>query len=207
MRAVDNTLDYIDQASFLGLRALGHGPVIQFTWIYQRDLDLDGLRRFHHTLGHGLLGRRIERSPLPFGRHRWIAWPGMDIDVASRARPRTELTAWTDEQAALPIDPEFGPPWRLAVQTFTNGEAAVTLVVSHTVADGVGMAIAVTDAAQGTTKNLGYPAGGLRTKKQALLDDSRVIARTLPQIPGAMAAAVRIAVTNACLVLSGPVWA
>jgi hypothetical protein len=83
----------------------------------------------------------------------------------------------------------------------------VTLVVSHTVADGVGMAIAVTDAAQGTTKNLGYPAGGLRTKKQALLDDSRVIARTLPQIPGAMAAAVRIAVTNACLVLSGPVWA
>lgn len=196
MNAVDNTLDYIDQASFLGLRALGHGPVIQFTWIYERNIDLDGLRRFHHNLGHGLLSRRIERSPLPFGRHRWVAWPSLDIDVASRARPRTELTAWTDEQAALPIDPEFGPPWRLAVQSFTNGDTAVTLVVSHTVADGVGMAIAVTDAAKGTARNLGYPAGGSRTKKQALLDDSRAIARTLPQMARALAAAVRVAVTN-----------
>lgn len=196
MSAVDNTLAYIDQASFLGLRALGHGPVIQFTWIYERDIDLDGLRRFHHNLGHGLLSRRIERSPLPFGRHRWVVWPSLDIDVASRARPRTELTAWTDEQAALPIDPEFGPPWRLAVQSFTNGETAVTLVVSHTVADGVGMAIAVTDAAKGTARNLGYPAGGLRTKRQALLDDSRAIARTLPQIARALVAAVRVAVTN-----------
>lgn len=196
MSAVDNTLDYIDQASFLGLRALGHGPVIQFTWIYGRGIDLDGLRRFHHNLGHGLLGRRIERSALPFGRHRWVVWPSLDIGVDSRARPRTELSAWTDEQAALPIDPEFGPSWRLAVQTFTNGEAAVTLVVSHTVADGVGIAVAVTDAAKGTTRNLGYPAGGLRTKKQALLDDSRAIARTLPQMARALAAAVRLALTN-----------
>ena len=193
---MDNTLAYIDQASFLGLRALGHGPVIQFTWIYERDVDLDALRRFHRNLGHGLLGRRIERSPLPFGRHRWIAWQGLDIDVASQARPRTELTAWTDEQAALPIDPEFGPPWRLAVQTFTNGETAVTLVVSHTVADGVGIAIAVTEAAKGTTRNLGYPDGDSRTKTQALLDDSRALARTLPQIARALAAAVRVAVTN-----------
>ncbi|HCA52663.1 MAG TPA: hypothetical protein DEP24_07070 [Mycobacterium sp.] len=196
MGAVDNTLDYIDQASFLGLRALGHGPVIQFTWIYGRGIDLDGLRRFHHNLGHGLLGRRIERSALPFGRHRWVVWPSLDIGVASRARPRTELSAWTDEQAALPIDPEFGPSWRLAVQTFTNGEAAVTLVVSHTVADGVGIAVAVTDAAKGATRNLGYPTGGLRTKKQALLDDSRAIARTLPQMARALAAAVRLALTN-----------
>ncbi len=193
---MDNTLAYIDQASFLGLRALGHGPVIQFTWIYERDVDLDALRRFHRNLGHGILGRRIERSPLPFGRHRWIAWQGLDIDVASQARPRTELTAWTDEQAALPIDPEFGPPWRLAVQTFTNGETAVTLVVSHTVADGVGIAIAVTEAAKGTTRNLGYPDGDSRTKTQALLDDLRALARTLPQIARALAAAVRVAVTN-----------
>ena len=190
---MDNTLAYIDQASFLGLRALGHGPVIQFTWIYERDVDLDALRRFHRNLGHGLLGRRIERSPLPFGRHRWIAWQGLDIDVASQARPRTELTAWTDEQAALPIDPEFGPPWRLAVQTFTNGETAVTLVVSHTVADGVGIAVSVTEAANGVTRNLGYPASSSRTKRQALLDDSRATARALPEMARALKAAVRVA--------------
>ncbi|MBJ7399543.1 hypothetical protein [Mycolicibacterium sp.] len=197
MSAVDNTLDYIDQASFLGLRALGHGPVIQFTWIYARDVDLNGLRRFHRNLGQGLLGRRIERSPLPFGRHRWIAWPGpADIDVAAAARSRSELTAWTDEQAALPIDPEHGPSWRLAIQPFTDGDTAVTLVVSHTVADGVGMAIAVTEAAQGVTRNLGYPAARSRQKSKALLQDLRDIAGALPQMARALAAAVRVAIAN-----------
>jgi len=197
MSAVDNTLDYIDQASFLGLRALGHGPVIQFTWIYERDVDLDGLRRFQRNLGQGLLGRRIERSPLPFGRHRWISWPGpLDVAVAPTARPRSDLTAWTDEQAALPIDPEHGPSWRLAVQSFTNGATAVTLVVSHTVADGVGIAVSVTEAAMGETRNLGYPAGSSRTKRQALLNDSRAATRALPEMARGLKAAVRLARTN-----------
>ena len=52
--AVDNTLVYMDQASFLGLRALCHAPVIQWTWIYHRDVDLDGLRRFQeYAAEHG----------------------------------------------------------------------------------------------------------------------------------------------------------
>ena len=110
MSNVDTTIDYMDQASFLGLRALGHAPVIQWTWIYRRDVDLDGLRRFHHNLGRGLLGRRLERSPLPFGRHRWITCCGpADIAIASEPRSRRDVQAWLDEQAALPIDPEYGP--------------------------------------------------------------------------------------------------
>ncbi|MCX6484119.1 MAG: hypothetical protein NT146_12810 [Mycobacterium sp.] len=194
---MDSTLDYIDQASFLGLRALGHGPVIQFTWIYGRDVDLGALRSFHHHLGQGLLGRRIERSPLPFGRHRWIAWPGPpDFAVAADVRPRSQLTAWADEQAALPIDPEYGPPWHLAVQPFLNGDTAVTLVVSHTVADGVGIAVAVTEAAKGMTRDLGYSAGNSRTKTQALLEDLRALVRTLPEMARALKAAVRLAPGN-----------
>lgn len=191
---MDNTLDYTDQASFLGLRALGHGPVIQYTWIYSHDVDLGALRRFHRNLGYGILGRRIERSPLPFGRHRWIAWAGPpDVVVSTAARPRSELTAWTDEQAAWPIDPEFGPSWRLAVQPFAGGETAVTLVVSHTVADGVGIAVSVTDAAKGVTRNLGYPDGRSLPKRQVLLEDSRATVRALPEMARALNAAVRVA--------------
>ena len=192
--SVDNTLDYIDQASFLGLRALGHGPVIQFTWIYTRDVDLDGLRRFQRNLGQGLLGRRIERSPLPFGRHRWIAWPGpADIDVASSVRPRSEVQIWLDEQAALPIDPEFGPPWRLTVQPISGGGAAVSLVLSHTVADGVGATIAVVEAVNGVNRNLGYPAAVRSSKIAALLADSRGFIRDIPSMFRAAVAAARVA--------------
>ena len=201
---MDNTLDYTDQASFLGLRALGHGPVIQYTWIYSHDLDLGALRRFCRNLGSSILGRRIERSPLPFGRHRWIAWAGPpDVMVATAARPRGELTAWLDEQAALPIDPEFGPSWRLAVQPFTGGDTAVTLVVSHTVADGVGIAVSVTDAAKGVTRNLGYPDGRALTKRQVLLEDSRASVRALPEMARALSAAVRVARSNSAPASSG----
>jgi hypothetical protein len=106
----DCTLAYIDQASFLGLRALGRGPLVQFSWIYERPVDLDGLRRLHRNLGHGLLGRLIERSAVPFGRHHWVAWAGpADLAVTAAPRPRDQATAWLDEQLALPIDPEHGP--------------------------------------------------------------------------------------------------
>ncbi|SKV18884.1 Fatty acyl-AMP ligase FadD28 and polyketide synthase [Mycobacteroides abscessus subsp. abscessus] len=54
----------------------------QMVWIYERDIDTDRLRRFHANLGRGLFGRRIQRSRLPFGRHRWVRDPACHpIDV------------------------------------------------------------------------------------------------------------------------------
>ena len=194
MTPVDNTLDFIDQASFLGLRALGHGPLIQFTWTFRDGVDLEALRGFHRRLGHGLLGRRIERSPLPFGRHHWIDWNGpADIEVAAQARPLGEITTWLDEQAALPVDPEYGPSWRLAVQPLTDGGSVVTLVASHTIADGVGLALAVADAANGVTRDLGYPPARARTAGRALREDSRRFVHDIPQMAKAAVAAARLA--------------
>ncbi len=106
----DNRLAFMDQAVFTGQRATGPGQVIQVVWVYEHAFDFDGLRRFHHNLGNGLLGRRIERSPLPFARHRWVSDRGpSDIDIAECARPRAELGDWADERTQLPIDPEWGP--------------------------------------------------------------------------------------------------
>jgi len=194
MTNVDNTIDYMDQASFLGLRALGHAPVIQWTWIYHRDVDLDGLRRFHHNLGRGLLGRRIERSPLPFGRHRWITCSGpADIAIVSEPRSRRDVQSWLDERAALPVDPEHGPSWHLALQPLLEGGMVVTLVASHTVVDGVGLVIAVTEAATGVTRDLAYPAAAARTKRQALIEDSRAVVRDMPGMAQSLLATVKLA--------------
>ena len=104
---MDSTLAYIDQGSFLGLRALGRVPILQYVWVYEHPVDLDGLRRFQRNLGYGLLGRLVERSPLPFGRHHWVIWRGpADIEVSGTVRPRDEVAAWADEQMRRPIDPE-----------------------------------------------------------------------------------------------------
>ena len=157
-------------------------------------MDFDGLRRFHHNLRRGLLGRRLEVSPLPFGRHRWItdSTPN-EIEVAAAALPRAEVPAWLDAQSLLPIDPEHGPVFRIAVQPLIGGGAAVTLVASHTVVDGAGLVIAITEAARGITRDLPYPEAGSRTKGTALLEDWRVIVRSVPLMAKSVVAAGRLA--------------
>jgi len=190
MTSLDNVLDYMDESFFLDFRAQGHGVMIQFVWIYEHDVDLIALGRFHQNLGHGLLGRRIEHSPLPFGRSRWVNWsPPAGFDVAEKVRPRSELTAWTDEQAALPISLDQGPPWRLAVQPLFEGGAAVTLVVAHGIADGVGLSNAVADAVNGVTTDLGNPEAQSRTKIRALREDGRQLMRDLPHVLKALVTA------------------
>ena len=192
--AVDNTLAYIDQGSFLALRALGRGPLIQFTWIYDRAVDMDGLRRFHANLGYGLLGRRIERSALPFGRDRWVAAPGpATIEIAAEDRPRAEVWEWADERLRLPIDPQHGPSWHLGVQPLTGGGTAVTLIVSHSVGDAKAIIDATVDAVNGVRRDLGYPPPGYRTRRQAVREDGRRALRDVPEMAKAVVAAARVA--------------
>lgn len=194
---VDNRLAYIDQASFLGLRALGQGPLVQITWIYERAIDIDGLRRFQHNLRYGLLGRRIERSPLAFARHRWVLWRGPEeIDIAEAPRPRAGVSAWADERAHLPTDPEFGPSWHLGVLPLEGNGTALSLVVSHSVADGLGVCFAVADAVEGRTRDWGYPPPGSRSRWQALLQDAQQTARAVPEMASALIGAVWVARRN-----------
>ncbi len=187
----DNRLAYLDQAGFLALRAV-HGSLIQVTWIYDRAINVDGLRRFHHNLGCGLLGRRIERSPLPFARDRWVLAPAFeDIDFAATPRPRADVNAWVEERARLPVDPEWGPGWHLAVLPLEDGGTAVTLVATHMIVDAIAFGQAVADASEGRTLDLGYPPAGSRTRRRALREDLRQTVKDLPDISQAFGAVIR----------------
>lgn len=191
---VDNTLAYIDQGSFLALRALGRGPIVQAVWVYDRGVNMTGLRRFRRNLANGLFGRRIERSALPFGRHHWVvdADP-QSLDLSAQERPRSEVWNWADACLGTPIDPERGPGWRLAVQPLTDGGAAVSLVVSHSISDGHGLVIAVNDAVNGVDRNLGYPQPRSRTRRAALASDARQTLAAIPEMAAAVVASVRVA--------------
>ena len=103
----DNVLPYPDQALFLALRGAGQEAVMQALWIYDHPIDLEGVKRFHRNLFGTLLARRIEPSPLPFGRHRWVSQPVTDsnFEIVATPRPRGELYLWADEQVELPLDP------------------------------------------------------------------------------------------------------
>jgi hypothetical protein len=190
----DNRLAFLDQAFFAGHRAAGQKEVIQVVWIYEHAIDFDRLRRFHHNLGCGLLGRRIERSPLPFARHRWVSDPGpSDIDIAERARPRAELSDWADERSQLPVDAEWGPGWHLGVLPLTDGSTAISLVFSHYLLDGLGVVGALGDAALGNRRDLGYPPPRSRTRLRAVVQDARQTARGVPEVARALVAGAKLA--------------
>jgi hypothetical protein len=180
----DNRLSFTDQLLFLGQRATGQELVMQAVWIYERPVDFDGLRRFHRNFGYGLYGRLIERSALPFGRHRWVSslGPPSDLDIAQTPRPRAELSDWVDERAQLPVDPEWGPGWNLGVLPMTDGSTAVSLVMSHCLSDGIGALLTIVEAIKGNRRDMGYPAPRSRTRRSAVISDLRDTVHGAPEV-------------------------
>lgn len=191
---MDNVLDPVDQSMFDLGRAVGVTIVAQGVWVYNRAIDIEGLRQFHDHLQRGRLSRRIERSPLGFGRHRWISPNGSAaIEIVASARPREEFTPWLNEQANTPLDCEHGPVWRLAVLPFTDGGAGVSLAIPHCVTDGLGMLEALEDAAFGRDDPISWPAGASRRRWQAVREDARQTVRDIPSFGRAFVASVRLA--------------
>ncbi|KUI29564.1 hypothetical protein AU196_04370 [Mycobacterium sp. IS-1742] len=190
-QAHDERLAYIDQAAYLQTRATGIGKLAQAVWVYEHPVDHDALGRFHANLDHSLLGRRIEPSVLPFGRHRWVSAPG-GPPAMSRTRPRADLSDWIDERSAVPIDPEFGPSWHLGILPMDDGSTAISLAASHCVTDGVGLLRSVADAAEGRTRHLGYAAARSRSTLDAWRADVRQTTRDLPEVGRTLAAAARL---------------
>ncbi|MGA9678012.1 MAG: hypothetical protein WBR28_23130 [Mycobacterium sp.] len=194
---MSNVLDLIDQSAFRGERATGATNLLQCVWIYNRTIDIDGLRQFHRHLQQGRLSRRIERSPLPLGRHRWVSPSDQsDLEIVATPRPRDGFEAWLSEQANTPVDAEHGPGWHLAVLPFTDGGAGVSFVISHTLIDGVGLCEALANAASGRHDPINWPAPGSRRRRRVLREDARQIARDIPAMGRAVVAAARFARRN-----------
>jgi hypothetical protein len=190
----DDCLAPVDQGSFLMSRASGRAQIMQCVWTYEHPVDLDALRRFQHFLAQGLVGRRIERSALPFGRHRWVSGPvaPSELDIAE-TRPRSGLSDWLDERTQIPIDPEFGPGWHLGVLPMDDGSTAISLVGSHCLLDGVGGVLAIIEAIKGETRTLGYRRPRTRTRRQAFVADTRQTVRDMPVVGRTLVAAAKLA--------------
>ena len=186
-------LALLDQAAFLRLRATGQGSVVQCTWVYDRDVDIDELRVFNGNLATGLLGRRIERSPLPFGRHRWVdGGRSPDIEFSAACRPRDDIGAWIEQRAHITVDPERGPTYHLGVLPLDDGGMAISLVASHCVADGLGLATAIAEAVKGESREFGYLQPHSRGAWRAVSEDLTDAVRALPALIRALIATLLI---------------
>lgn len=181
-RPNEHRLEFLDHAALELMRVTGRNQLMQCVWVYEHPLDMKGLERFHHNLYTSLGSRLIERSPLPFGRPRWVRPknPPPPIHVADTVRPRSEILEWADSLGQLPIDPEQGPGWHLAVQPLTDGSTAVSIVASHVIGDGAGALMAVYEAVTGNIRNPGYDQPQSRPLGKAVAADLRRAVRDLP---------------------------
>jgi hypothetical protein len=188
----DDVLCYMDQGSFVGLRALGRGPALHLTWFYPHAIDEAAVREFSERLARGLLGRLLQRSPLPWGRHRWVANPVPGPVTWFRdPLPNECLPKLRNVLLDLPVDPERGPGWRLAVQALEGGGCALTMLVSHTIADMQAASQAIADAVAGRRLDRGFPAPSWRWSPVMLARDSVESLRALPGVWHALVALVR----------------
>ena len=205
MVAPNDVLDLVDQAVFLGEEATGTTSVIQTVWTYDHGVDMAGLRRFHHHLLRGRLSRRIERSPLPFGRHRWVApAAGNDLEIDETPRPRAEFDQWLRDKATAPLDVQHGPGWRLAALPFTDGGTGLSLIISHTLTDGGGLCLALADAAAGHDDEIVWPAARSRRWRRAISTDARQFLRDVPSIRRAVVTATRVVSAGRRRPIPGP---
>jgi len=190
----EHRLEFFDQTAFELMRATGRGQLMQCVWVYEHPVDFEGLRRFHRNIADSLGGRRIERSPLPFGRPRWVqpSHAPSEIRINETPRPRDELMDWADELATLPIDPEYGPTWYLVVQPLTDGATAISMVASHVIGDGTAAGLAIFEAVTGNVRDGGYDRPGARPRRQALAADARQALRDFPQTRKALATGAKL---------------
>ncbi|MBP2455957.1 hypothetical protein [Mycolicibacterium lutetiense] len=190
---MSNVLDLLDQTMVDLGQATSSTTLLQGAWLYDRPIDAEGLRRFHDHLQRGRLSRCIARSPLPFGRSRWVAPDNSsELEIVETARPRESFDDWLDEQVNTPLDCERGPGWHLAVLPFSDGGSGVSLVVSHWLTDGVGLWETVAEAARGHDDPVSWPTAASRGRWNAIREDAGQTARDIPAIGRAVVAALRL---------------
>ncbi|WP_039799976.1 hypothetical protein [Nocardia araoensis] len=184
----------IDCVSARGHSALGGTLAIQAVWRYDRPVDRTALERFHEALRHGRLGRAVAPSMIPAAGDRWTTRVDFSpLEVADEPIPAGDLEAWIADQGYAELRTFGGPAWRLAATHFDNGESAVSLLVSHTLADGHAFCAAVTDAVADKRLDLTYRTDAFG-RARLLAADLRDAARRARSFPAAAGLALRLSV-------------
>jgi hypothetical protein len=197
-RISKHRLEFLDHLSLKLARATERRQLMQFVWIYESLVKVEGLERFLHNFNQSIGNRLVELSPLPFGRPRWVRpqAPPSQIRLGEGTLARSELLTWANKQAELPIDPVSGPGALLTFQSFSDGSCAVSFVSSHVIGDGSGGMLAVTEAIQNRIRNPGYGVAKSRSLPGALFCDLSQSGRDLPETFRALVKAATLVISQ-----------
>lgn len=164
---------------------------IQAIWLYERPVDLEQLERFRESLQHGRLGRVIAPASIAAAGDRWTTnahFAPLDVDAHPIAR--TDLDTWIAERGDAEVIVYGGPAWRLAVTAIDDGGSAVSLLVSHAIADGLSVTSAIVEAQSGTRLDWSFESDGW-SRLKLLATDASASARHIRRVAKLYAGARR----------------
>ncbi|MBD8506493.1 hypothetical protein HT102_08350 [Hoyosella sp. G463] len=164
----------LDCAAYRVEAAAGRRVASQAVWKYDRPVDHDVLARFHRRLGQGPLARRIAPATIPAAGDRWVKEPGSEpIEHAPGPLPDHAVEDWIRDRSHAPVS-GTGPTWRMAVADLESGGAVVSVLASHSIADGQAFTYALLAAASDAA--LPVPADDAATARTALADSRAALA-------------------------------
>jgi hypothetical protein len=198
-------LNFVDQLAFELFRLTRRNQLMQCVWIYEREVDLEGLRRVCQRLCDLPCNRLIEPSPLPFGRPRWVRDNRTpSVQCSDDVLPRSSLLSWANRHAQTPLDPINGPAWHVSLQRFSDGSSAVSIVGSHLLFDGVGTLGWIHEAIAGSDVRSDFDPKQTRHPLMGVLTDGWQALLDLPQTLQALLRATRLGVASVGSI--GDVW-
>ncbi|WP_433610692.1 hypothetical protein [Prescottella agglutinans] len=170
-------LTIVDEIFLRRHHGYGLPIVMQGVWRTTDVVNAALLEAVHDALTRSALGRRVVRPRVPGARPRWEASTAAH-PLRYAQVPVDDVVRWADAQAAVDVDPEFGPGWALSAAPVTGGGTAISLVCSHAVADARGLASAVDAALTGRPPSATPPrtsdvADAVRTVGTVLLGGAR----------------------------------
>ncbi|WP_052077777.1 hypothetical protein [Rhodococcoides fascians] len=156
---ISTRLSVIDEIFLRTHRGYGIPIALQGIWRTTETVTRQELGRVHQELAVGQLGRRVGKPRIPGARLRWDISPeSLPLEYGTDAVD--DVIAWADTQADVPLDPQYGPGWRLTAAPLTHGGTVVSLVCSHALADARGLIDAAAQAFSGDTRPVPVPHPG-----------------------------------------------
>ncbi|MEV6427988.1 hypothetical protein [Nocardia sp. NPDC051463] len=164
----------------------------QMVWVYDRPVNMEQLQAFHSRLQRGRLGRVAVAAVLRAAGDRWTADAKFaPLDIGSRPIERSKLNEWMIAREEQDVPIYGGPAWRLAVTELDDGGAAVSLVLSHVLADGGALFLAIVEAVTDTNPDWTYAADRYG-RMRLLVADAVAAVRQLAGVVAAVPQLVRL---------------
>ena len=160
---ISTRLSVIDEIFLRTHRGYGIPIALQGIWRTNDTVTRHELVRVHQELAIGQLGRRVGKPRIPGARLRWdVSSDSLPLEYSNEAVD--DVIGWADSQADVPLDPQYGPGWRLTAAPLTHGGTVVSLVCSHALADARGLIDAAARAFPGgrTPAPLEHPGSDAR---------------------------------------------